>query len=126
MSVCISSKENKCSFDCPITGEKEQVSICAFKRNRVYRGKSSGLPVCTCAIHSGKCVIVKVMQSPSQNLQDHFVSTTEKKVEVPKAVMETIQAIIVPPSVLAHYGTLDDKDMERLSSVVPRDSKKAK
>lgn len=126
MSVCISSKENKCSFDCPITGEKEQVSICAFKRNRVYRGKSSGTSVCTCAIHSGKCVIVKIMQSPSQKLQDHFVSTTEKKVTIPKEVAETIQAIVVPPSIMTHFGMLDEKEIERLSSVVPREGKKAK
>ena len=126
MTGSLSSNTNKCSFTCPVTGQSEQVAICAFKRNRVYRGKSSGTSVCTCAIHAGKCVITRVMQSPEEKLQQHFTSTTEKSVKVPDELAKTVAAIIVPTELLNRFVDIDEHDMERLTSVTPREGKKGK
>lgn len=122
----ISDNTNKATIDCPMTGQEEQVAICAFKRNRVYRGKSSGNAVCNCSIHAGRCVVTRAMQSPQQKVQDAFTSSTERKLNVPQEILAAVFATIVPTEVLSRFPDMDIEDKERLMHVVPRNASEKK
>lgn len=63
---------------------------------------------------------------PEEKLQQHFTSTTEKSVKVPDELAKTVAAIIVPTELLNRFVDIDEHDMERLTSVTPREGKKGK
>lgn len=113
----IADKDNKCSFECPVTGVDERVSLCVFKRNRAYRGFGAGENTCSCAIESGKCVIAKLMQTRKDQELEKFTSSVEKKIRVPEWLASAVACIVVLETTIGKYPSISEGNKERLRNV---------
>ena len=90
---------NSYTFHCPTVGRDTRAIVCAFKRNKHWRGENFADQDCRAAMNGGCCPIVMMLKHEWKEGEEVFVETESKKVHsVPAFVKENLNRLQMVPS----------------------------
>jgi hypothetical protein len=119
---------NAYRFHCPTVERDARFIVCAFKKNRHWRGENFLDQDCRLAMRAGKCPVVEMMKAEYRAQDRLFFETESKSVhKLPTEIAEHMARIVVVPSHAAGLHLtpeqlekhLGPNAKERVAGVVP-------
>lgn len=110
-------KENKFTFDCPISKETERFVVCSHRKTQKWMGRRIGSSLCACAMDAGKCPVVEMHKVESRSgRQNVFFDAVGKISSIPRDILAKINRCFATPTMIGSYPDLSLAEKTTLTS----------